>query len=108
MTATILQNDYIISYTLLISDRQCTNFSYNLALENENVEINSTILQIDLLDDNIFNIPHQLILTIYIVIDVLDCPPGFELSNTIGTCVCVIKTFQMHSEMCLAIFSHSK
>ena len=88
MKVTTLKNDYIISNYLLSSQRQCINFSYSLIVNRKVSEINSTTVQIDLLDNSIFNVPHQLMQTIHLVIDVMDCPPGFELSKDIGTCVC--------------------
>ena len=88
LKALVLQNTYIISKTLLTSQGQCTNLSYTLAVNRNIGHVNTTILQIDLLFDDLANVPHQLIKSIVVEIDVLGCPSGFELSETTGTCVC--------------------
>ena len=88
LKALILQNTYIISKVLLSSRGQCTNLSYTLVINRNIGHVNTTFLQIDLLFDDLANVPRQLINSIDVEIDVLECPPGFELSETTGTCVC--------------------
>ena len=86
--ATVLQNGKVISKTLLSSYRQCFNFNHSLTANINISDINSTILQIDLLHENLVNVPRQLIQTIHIEIDIMYCPPGFELSKKTGVCTC--------------------
>ena len=88
LKALVLQNAYIISKTLLTSQGQCTNLSYTLAINRNIGHVNTTFLDMDLLFDDLVNVPHQLIKSIVVEIDVLGCPPGFELSEMTGTCVC--------------------
>ena len=86
--ATTLQNGKVISKTLLSSQRQCVNFNHILTANQNIGAINSTILQIDLLHENLVNVPRQLIQTIHIEIEMMNCPPGFELSKKTGVCTC--------------------
>ena len=88
LKALVLQNMHIISKTLLTSQGQCTNLSYTLNINRNIGHVNTTFLQIDLMFDDLANVPRQLVKSIEIEIDVLGCPPGFELSETTGTCVC--------------------
>ena len=87
-TGTVIVNEVVnnqsVSHVYLWR-QVCSNLTYCI---NAYSGHNTTLLYISSEIKSRSNVPYPLIINVTATVSILDCPPGFELSRELGTCVC--------------------